>query len=181
VFPRESEDQADIYRLAPEAERFQLPLREIPMLSDYEGCCAQASVSGLSLCVKLCVTAEKARRGRMRRLVAIWIDRVDLRRWQKVEGKGRWVVSVVCRRLCMRALVQFFSFTTVHCAGCRTRSRFAKSRSKCVQSRLLRPSAKRLTLNGFTKRGLSMVVVVVSDRENAEQGARRFRPKSLVA
>jgi hypothetical protein len=43
---------ADTYRLAPEAERFQLPLREIPMLSDYEGCYAQASVSVLSLCVQ---------------------------------------------------------------------------------------------------------------------------------
>jgi len=40
------------------------------MLSDYEGCCAQASVSVLSLCVRLCVTAEKARRGWVRRLVA---------------------------------------------------------------------------------------------------------------
>ena len=58
------------------------------------------------------------------------------------------------------ARVQFFS-TTVHCAGCRSRSRFAKSRSVCIQSRLLSPSMKRLTLNGFTKRGLSMVVVVV--------------------
>jgi hypothetical protein len=56
-----------------------------------------------------------------------------------------------------------------------------KSVGVYVQSRLLRPSTKRLTLNGFTKRGLSMVVVVVSDRENAEQAARRFRPKSLVA
>lgn len=38
---------ADIYRLAPEAARFQLPLREIPMLSDYEGCYAKAEVSVL--------------------------------------------------------------------------------------------------------------------------------------
>lgn len=60
----------DNYRLAPEAARFQLPLREIPMLSDYEGCYAKASVSVLSLRIDACDGGEDARRSTRRRLDA---------------------------------------------------------------------------------------------------------------
>lgn len=61
MFPQESQVAEDNYRLAPEAARFQLPLREIPMLSDYEGCYAKALVSVQSLCIEMRATVEKMR------------------------------------------------------------------------------------------------------------------------
>jgi hypothetical protein len=42
----------DNYRLAPEAERFQLPLREIPILASYEGCCWSVGCPVVYVCVR---------------------------------------------------------------------------------------------------------------------------------
>jgi hypothetical protein len=175
--------RADTYRLAPEAERFQLPLREIPMLSDYEGCYAQASVSGLSLCMMVWTMAKKARReDGCRDLLQIWSDRVGLRRWQSSEERAMRRGCRVSKVVYACALFKFFSFTGFHCAGCLSRSRICKkSVVACVQSRLLRPSTKRLTLNGFTKRGCRWLSLSSSDRESPRQVPRTFRPKSLVA
>lgn len=66
-------------------------------------------------------------------------------------------VGRVSKVVCMRMLVQFFSFT-VGCAPMAFEIQICKkSMAAHVQSRLLVPSMKRLTLTGFTKRGLSRV------------------------
>lgn len=88
MLPQKSKVTVDNYRLAPEAARFQLPLREIPMLSDYEGCYAKALVSVMSSCVKMCATAEKTRGGRYGGgLLQIRMDRGDSQRRQSSDRK----------------------------------------------------------------------------------------------
>lgn len=75
----------------------------------------------------------------------IWSDRVGLRRRQTVTESVRWMISsVVCRRLRMRVLVQFFSSTAVHCTGRRSKIQI------CKKSVGVHPVASSLAINEAT-------------------------------
>lgn len=109
---------------------------------------------------KSCVTAEKAQARTVRRSAVCKFESIG-----RSCGGGRRVKAmrrVVSCRSCVEDCACVCNFSVLPCPRRRIECRFAKQRFAVhVVSRLLEPSMKRLTLTGFTKRGLSRVVVVV--------------------